>query len=175
MVAATPKGLLGIETMSRAFQEQFRQAVTSMLTAPEYHETFTCFLTAYEYRKQFPWLEEHVPRRKGQSGLSVALQTALATYIVPRAALSEGFATPCEQSEYQPGKSVMSPEWIDEFMIAVTATIEERLSLERFAQRLARASVNVEAAAPDVLQKHIASALCNYYAQRKTGLSPDPF
>src|SRR5438105_2802867 len=150
--------------MSRAFHEQFRQAVTSMLTAPEYSEVFTCFLAAYEYRKQFPWLEEHQPRRKGQSGLSVALQTALATYIVPAVVLSEGFATPCEQSEYQPEKPVMGPEWIDEFMIAVTATIEEWLSLERFAQRLARASVNLEAAAPDTLQKHIAGALYNYYA-----------
>ncbi len=161
--------------MSRAFQEQFRQAVTRMLTAPEYSEAFRCFLTAYEYRKQFPWLEEHQPRRKGQSGLSVALQTALATYIVLVAVQSEGFATSCEQSEYQSEKPVMGPGWVDEFMIVVTATIDERLSLERFAQRLARASVNVEDAAPDVLPKHIAGALYNYYAQRKTGLSPDPF
>jgi hypothetical protein len=36
--------------------------------------------------------------------LSRLLLSALATYIVPVVVLSEGFATPCEQSEYQPGK-----------------------------------------------------------------------
>jgi hypothetical protein len=161
--------------MLPAFQEQFRKAVVSMIADPEYCETFACFLTAYEYRRQFPWLEEHQPRRRKQNGLAVALQTALAIYIVP----SQEFATQPvslhDPDGYQPSKPAISSDWVDEFMLAVTATIEEGLSLERFKQRLARATVNVEAIASNVLQKHIAGALNNYYQQRKTGLSPDPF
>jgi hypothetical protein len=166
--------------MLSAFQEQFRQAMVTMITAPEYYEVFARFLAAYEYRRQFPWLEEHQPHRKKQSGLAVALQTALAIYLVPEQLTSYEPATQpviplSEQDEHRPNIPATSSEWVNEFILATTATIEEGLSLERFEQRLARAAINVDAIAPDVLRQHIAGALNNYYNQRKTGLSPDPW
>ncbi len=165
--------------MLPAFQEQFRQAMVTMVTTLEYYEVFARFLAAYEYRRQFPWLEEHRPSRRKQSGLAAALQTALAIYLVPEQVPSYEPATqpvsPSEQKGYQPDTPATSSRWVDEFIVATSATIEEGLSLERFEQRLARAAINVDAIAPDVLRQHIAGALNNYYNQRKTGLSPDPF
>ena len=168
-----------LSAFHQAFQEQFRQAIVTMIATPEYHEVFARFLVAYEYRRQFPWLEEHQPHRKKQSGLAAALQTALAIYLVPEHVTSYEPATQpvsvSEQDGYQPNMPAMSAGWVDEFTLAISATIEEGLSLERFEQRLARAAINVDAIAPSVLQKHITGALNNYYDQRKTGLSPDPF
>jgi hypothetical protein len=150
-----------------------------MIAAPEYYEVFARFLAAYEYRRQFPWLEEHQPRRRMQSGLAVALQTALAIYIVPEQVTSYEPATqpvsPPKPDGYQPNMPAMSSGWVDEFILAITATIEEGICLERFQHRLVRVAINIDTIAPDVLRKHIAGALDNYYDQRKTGLSPDPF
>ena len=154
----------------REFQEKFRNAMTSMINAPEYGDVFARFRSAYEYRKQFPWLEESRNGSNGhsQDGLNYALRIALATYIVPERMLTSTSATIRKSS---PG----DPEWSDAFMKAISATIDEGFSLERFENRLCRMEGNVENISQDKLCKHIVAALENYSDQRSVGLSPDPF
>jgi hypothetical protein len=124
--------------MTATFQAQFLQAIKAMLALATYREVFIRFFAAYEYRRQFPWLEEHQPRRKGEYGLASALQTALATYIVSEGTLPEASTTLTISAPDQGAYPTIDGIWVDEFMQAVTATIEEKVCLERFAQRLAR-------------------------------------
>jgi len=141
-----------------------------MINAPEYSTVFARFRSAYEYRKQFSWLEESRNGSNGysQNGLAYALRIALATYIVP-----ERMLTSTSHDTYD-GR-LCDPEWVDAFMQAISATIEEGFSLERFENRLCRMEGNVENISPDKLCKHIVAALESYSDQRSVGLSPDPF
>ena len=163
--------------MFDAFAGQFQQAIISMLKQPEYAEVFRLFFTAFQYRSQFPWLEEHQPHRPDQNGLAVALQAALATYLLPETAVLEAplISLSPPQKNYQAQSSILSEALIEEFIQAITMTMNEQFSLERFASRLARSSPPLDASAPDMLQKHIAGALYDYARQREMGLSPDAF
>src|SRR3989442_286140 len=142
----------------------------SMINAPEYGDVFARLRSAYEYRKQFPWLEESKKDREGnnQDGLAYALRAALATYIVTESFHKEGKGTLAKSLDLKDGTH-FDPEWIGALMTAITATIEEGFSLERFENRLSRAEENVDTISPDLLCKHIAAALDSYSAHRMVG------
>jgi len=147
-----------------------------MINAPEYRDVFARFRSAYEYRKQFPWLEESKKDRNGdnQDGLAYALRAALATYIVNESAQTGGRGAQVKSLDIQEGTQ-FDFEWTSALMTAITTTIEEGFSLERFENRLSRAEGNVDIISPNLLRKHIVAALDNYSAHRMIGLSPDPF
>jgi hypothetical protein len=160
-----------IPVFNDAFQESFYTAMSAILMLPEHETTLLRFLSAYEYRCQFPWLEESQQGSYtgNQDGLAYALQAALATYIVTN--------TIDDVDQHTPRKSAQTllPEQKLHLLTALQATIDEKMSLERFELRLARAELNVAELSLAELQKHILRALDHYYSQRMKGVANDPF
>lgn len=152
------------------FLKSFSTAMSAILAMPEHEAVLLRFLSAYEYRGRFSWLEESRQGSHGDSydGLSYALQAALATYIVVNAD---------NDSQYTQEKSKHTLLYEQKFHLfnALQATIDEKISLERFEHRLSRAGLNGAELPLVELQKHILHALDNYYRQRMKGIANDPF
>ncbi|MBA2285851.1 MAG: hypothetical protein H0W02_10230 [Ktedonobacteraceae bacterium] len=104
-----------------------------------------------------------------QEGLAYALQAALVGYHVPE--------TGEEVRDSDPGASLrtegLDVAWVSRLEAAISMTVAQGWSLERFEQSLARANVDVASITPAALRPHIAAAFLQYDDQRHIGITPD--
>lgn len=163
-----------IHPAEQAFPEKVRSAFLRVVNDRKYTGQISRFLSAYEFKAQFEWLGESGSRAGviTTDGLAYALRAALVNYTVPsslqRSRTQYGLRRAYGRRR-QSDKSARATALKKAIDVAVT----DRLSVDRFKNRLMRSGSDAESASLAEIQKHILMALDKYCAEQETGISYD--